>query len=165
MKVNIDNLIEQRDRLRRAECTITDSNRVFELEESIRNLRIIFEDFEQRGHFQSEDTRVRGGYRVANTPDEVEEKKQSDAGDVLHARLLVARSGLRILQKAIPQLYSIGKQCLEIAGKDAVRSACAPTERPGTNHEGKPFPPEPAEFTLPPGYGSLASKIKSAIAG
>jgi hypothetical protein len=72
------------------------------------------------------------------------------------------------MQQHIPRLKEISKRCIEVAGEEAVRSACAPTQREGTDFNGQPYKPSPSEFSLPAslperGIKSVISKVKAAI--
>jgi hypothetical protein len=164
MKLTVDDMIEARNRANNALTRITDTNTIHEITEQLKSLESVFAEFEKRGRFDADDDqrRVRGGWNV-DQKNEDERKDHSDK--VFTARVIIARAGLRLLQKAIPSLTQICEQCLEIAGKDAVRAACAPIPREGTDFFGKPCGPMPSEFTLPTGYETLAAKLKTVITG
>ena len=142
--------------------TISGTNGKHEITQSLENLESILRELRDRGVFERpDDTRK----KIYGSNDGLEEEyREQDALEAAAARQMIAQAGLRILQKTIPFLAEIGDRCLEVAGKDAVRLVCSPTQREGTDSYGEPYKPMASEFTLPPGYApSLIDKAKSAI--
>lgn len=141
---------------------ISGTNERHEITQCLENLESTLNELAERGMFERPDdqrTKIYG-----SNDGREEEYREQDALEAAAARQMIARAGLRILQKTIPFLNEIGNRCLEVAGKDAVRTACTPTPREGTDFNGYPYKPTPSEFTLPPGYApSLIDKAKSAI--
>ena len=163
-KITLYDLIEARNRVNNAIGSIANQNTIHEASEQLGNLESILAEFEKRGEFDTVDDQrqLRGGWNIEKKNSE---EKKDDSYSVIQARVIVARTGLRLLQKALPAIEQIAAQCLEVAGRDAVRTACAPTPREGTDSFGKPFGSMPSEFTLPAGYETLAAKLKTAIGG
>jgi hypothetical protein len=141
-------------------ASIAGGNQTFDINQQLENLDWLFAEFENRGEFVNEDQGRRGG---VNIEAKIAAEKKEQTGEVMFARVVVAKVGLRLLQQAIPALKQISDRCLEIAGKDAVRLACTPIRMEGTDLSGKPYAQPAPEFTLPEGYETLGSKIKAAI--
>lgn len=156
--ITLADLQEQRNRLNTAVAPLTDTNRVHEFNEAMRKLEEAFDYFEKNGEFDSGERRVEV-YRSAK----IQETKQDHSDDVKHAKMIIARAGLRLQQKSIPAIKAMADRCLELAGADAVRAVCAPTQRDGTDIQGKLYKPTPSEFTLPAGYEPVGQKIKTLI--
>jgi hypothetical protein len=76
--------------------------------------------------------------------------------EIAQARLRLAACALRLSQKTIPMLGEISGELLEIAGGDAIRTACSPIQRIDA-------PPLPSEFTLPEEFGGIVDRAKAAI--
>jgi hypothetical protein len=133
-----------------------------EFTNALEELESLLTELQTRGMFERpSETRTK---IYGNNDRDEQEYRAEDALEAQTARLMIARHGLKILQRTIPFLTEIGNRCLEVAGKEAVRSACAPTPREGTDYHGNPLKPIPGEFTLPPGYEpSLVSKVKDAL--
>lgn len=138
--ITLSDLQEQRNRLKAATAALASQHYIGELDQAIMKLQDAFAYFEKHGQLDSGEQRVEV-YRSARAVEE----KQEHGDDVKHARMIIALSGLRLLQQSIPRVKEMADRCLELAGKDAVRVACAPIQREG----GKPLP---SEFTLPEGY-------------
>jgi hypothetical protein len=76
--------------------------------------------------------------------------------EIAQARLRLAACALRLSQKTIPMLGEISGELLEMAGSDAIRTACSPIQRIDA-------PPLPSEFTLPAEFGGIVDRAKAAI--
>ena len=129
---------------------------------ALEELHSVLNELETRGMFErpQESTKI---YRPNDDTHE-REYRDNDALESRAARLMIARHGLKILQRTIPFLTEFGNRCLEVAGKEAVRDVCAPTPREGTDFHGQPYKPLPSGFVLPPGYeSSIFDKAKSAL--
>jgi hypothetical protein len=158
--ITLADLQEQRNLLSKAANTLTDSNRIHDFNQAIGQLQAAFDYFEKNGKFDSGERKTEVYRSAAAAADE----KQDHGDDVKHARMIIARSGLRLLQQSIPAIREMADKCLELAGKDAVRTVCAPTLREGTDFQGQPYKPMPSEFTLPDGYEPLSlGKIASTV--
>jgi hypothetical protein len=157
--ITLADLQEQRNRLSTVIAALTDSNRIQDFKQAIGRLEAAFDYFEKHGQFDSGERKVTV-YRSAKAPDP---EKEDHSDDVTHARMIIARSGLRLLQQSIPAIREMANKCLELAGKDVVRTVCAPTLREGTDLQGQPYKPMPSEFTLPDGYEPVTQKIKTLI--
>jgi hypothetical protein len=161
MKCTEQALREERSKLNNLTAGIAGGNQTFDINQTLENLEWLLAEFDARGgQFVNEEPQRRGGWNI-NEKNAAEKKEHGD--EVVFARVIIARNGLRLLQQAIPALKKISDRCLELAGKDAVRLACTPTKMEGTDWQGKPYAQPAPEFTLPEGYETVASKIKSAI--
>jgi hypothetical protein len=160
MKLTEEELRTQRGKLNNLITGIAGVNQIHDINQALQGLEWLFAEFDKRGQFVQGEPQRRGGWNIAEK-NAAEKKDQSD--EIVYARVIVAKAGLRLLQQAIPTLKQISERCLEIAGKDAVRLACTPTRMEGTDWQGNPYPQPAPEFTLPEGYDTLGSKIKSAI--
>jgi hypothetical protein len=160
MKPTLTNMRETRIQLNNLLLNSGNSNQVFDINQKLDILENFFAEFDKSGKFADEEVRVRGGINVQQKND-AEKKEQSD--EVFYARVVLARAGLTVQQKTVPTLKQIADRCLEIAGTAAVRQACTPSRMEGTDWQGKPYAQSAPEFTLPEGYETLGSKIKSAI--
>lgn len=161
--ITLADLQEQRNRLNAASSALADTNQINALNDAIGRLEAAFNYFEKHGQFHSGERKVTV-YRSSK----VAEEKENHGEDVDLARVIIARSGLLLLQKSIPAIREMAEKCLKLAGKDAVRTVCAPTLRGGTDYEGKPYKPMPSEFTLPDGYeplsiGKIAKTVGAAV--
>ena len=76
-------------------------------------------------------------------------EQKIDAQTALACQQAIARHGLTIRQHLVPALDEFATMCFSIAGKDAVRVACAPITREGTGHDGKPLASIPSGFEMP----------------
>jgi hypothetical protein len=161
MKCTQQALRDERSKLNNLTTGIAGGNQTFDINQTLENLDWILSEFDARGQFVNEEQPQRRGGVNIEKKNAAEKKEQSD--EVVYARVIIARNGLRLLQQAIPALKKISDRCLEIAGKDAVRSACTPSKMEGTDWQGKPYAQPAPEFTSPEGYETVASKIKSAI--
>ena len=70
---------------------------------------------------------------------------------ILRARAILAEKGLDISQRVISRLEALSAEILSVAGADAVRAACAPIERIGTDRSGEKMESIPSEYVLPRG--------------
>lgn len=161
MKLTEEALREARGKLNNLTSCIAGGNQTFDIDQSLEALDWLFSEFEKRGQFVNEDQPQRRGGVNIEAKNAADKKEQT--GEVMFARVVVAKAGLRLLQQAIPALKQISDRCLEIAGKDAVRLACTGSKMEGTGLDGKPYAQPAPEFTLPEGYETLGPKIKSAI--
>ena len=161
-KLTLNEMTETRKQLNNLVAGIAGSNQIYDINQKLDALDSFFAQFEKRGGFDLDQVRIRGGW---NTIEKNNKEKRDDSDSVLHARVIVARSGLKLLQQAIPALKKICDRCLEVAGKDAVRQACTPAKMEGTDLNGQPYAPLAPEFTLPEGYETLTQKLKSVIGG
>ena len=80
-------------------------------------------------------------------------------------KVQIARRGLELEQKLIPQLQELARKILDASGGAAVRLACAPIERNSTNPEGKPIPPLDSGLTVPTRFKSALGRAVDALAG
>jgi hypothetical protein len=161
MKCTEEALRAERSKLNNLTGNIANGNKTFDINQTLENLDWLLAEFDKRGQFVNEDQgRTRGGL---NIDQKIAAEKRDQSDEVIFARVIVARNGLSLLQQAIPALKKISDRCLEIAGKDAVRLACTASRMEGTDYQGKPYAPSAPEFTLPEGYETWGSKIKTAI--
>jgi hypothetical protein len=161
MKCTEQALREERSKLNNLTSNIANGNQAFDIEQTLEKLDWILSEFDASGQFVNEEQgRIRGGVNIEKK--NAAEKKEQ-AAEVIFARVIIARNGLRLLQQAIPALKKISDRCLELAGKDAVRLACTAPKMEGTDWQGNPYAQPAPEFTLPEGYETVASKIKTAI--
>jgi len=69
--------------------------------------------------------------------EQLEAGKKIDADDVRYLRRVLALRGLEVTQKIIPALDRLSREILEAAGREAVRSACAPRQMTEDDGNGK----------------------------
>jgi hypothetical protein len=81
---------------------------------------------------------------------------EGGAEEVAAHRLSLANAALRLQQLTIPTLNEIATEALEIAGSDAIRTACGPTK----GHTGREIP---SEFRLPEKFAGIVGRVKAAL--
>jgi hypothetical protein len=152
--------MDVRNKINNMLSSIAEPNKIHEINQQLENMEWFLNQFEKHGQFDPERVQVRGGW---NIQEKNKTERQDDLDDITQARLVIARAALRLLQQGIPKLQAVCEQCLELAGKDAVRTVCTPVPKEGTDWQGNPYPLQAAELALPKGYETLGSKIKAAI--